>query len=379
MWKMWKLLNRDSKTLEIEEIIDIRSAEIRINELLFEHGKWMIANCIAKSEICTVYKNQNEKKDMYYLLNVRPNPNQTATEFWLDVIDKYYSYKGEVLIVNIGDHLYVADSYTKSNDVLYEKTFYNVTLKIDNDYLKLRNQFNADSSMLIRRKDKKVDTYLTMVNDKISDLMIAAMSAYRKKSPKYKMKIPNGFRIQTKEGKPVTGSEYADQISKELDNPSTSTIVIPQNLDFDAINNSGVSSDEISSIFNHAAKNVAMALNIPINAFLGSITEKSDAVDELITFAVSIVVEQINDAFNYCLMSKDSFLNGSKIFFDLSNCKHRDILSNASGIDKLIADGFSINQILEMFGKPTFNEEWANTHSITKNYGKIDDTKGGEE
>lgn len=373
------MFKKNSRTLEIEEIINLRSTEIKINEFLFQHGKSMIANCIAKSEICTVYNNKNEKKDMYYLLNIRPNPNQTATEFWLDVIDRYYSYKGECLIVMIGGYLYVADSYTKSNDVLKSKTFSNVSIRIDDDYIKSYMTFDCSQSILIRRKDKNVDYYLNMVNDKIADLMIAAMSGYKKKAPKFSIKVPNGFKIQTKEGKMLTSNEYAEDLSKKMDNPSISTVVLPQSLEFNEIKNSStVSADEIKNIYNQAANNVAMALNIPINAFLGSITEKSDAIDELITFAVSIIVEQINDAFNYCLMEKESYINGSKIFFNMSKSKHRDLLSNASSIDKLVADGFSHNEILELFGMPIIDEEWANEHNITKNYGKVDSTKGGE-
>ena len=377
---MWDIFKRNSKTLEIEEIINLRSTEIKINEFLFEHGKTMIANCIAKSQICTVSDGKNEKGDMYYLLNIRPNPNQTATEFWLDVINKYFSYKGEVLIVEIGGNLYIADTYEKSKDVLKGQTFTRVTIRIDDNYIESYKTFSAENSMLIRRMDKKIDSYLDIVNDKIADLMVAAMSGYRKKAPKFYMKIPSGMKLQTKEGKILSGNEYSEQISKDIDNSSTKVIVLPENLTFESIKNeSNISTEEIKSIFNQAATNVAIALNIPINAFLGSITEKSDAVDELITFSVSVIVEQINDSFNYCLMNKDSFLNGSKIFFDLSNCKHRDILSNATGIDKLIANGFSHNEILEMFDKPTIDEDWANEHYITKNYGKSDDPKGGEE
>lgn len=378
---MWKFLRTNPKTLEIEELINYKSAEIRINDFLFEHGKAMIANCIAKSEICTIEDKKNVKKDMYYLLNVRPNPNQTATEFWLDVIERYFSYEGEVLIVNIGSYLYVASSFTKSNDIMNHQIFSNVSVCIDNNYLLLNKSFTSEESMLIKRKDKKINFYLDSVNDKIADLMIAAMSGYKKKSPKYKMKIPNGLRLQDSNGKVIANNEYSQMMSNEMNNAESSVILMPSSLEFDAIKSEcNVTTEEIKSIFNLAATNVSLALNIPLNAFLGTITEKSDAIDELITFGVSIIVEQINDAFNYCLMNKNSFLNGNKIFFDLSNSKHRDILSNASAIDKLVADGFSHNEILEMFGKPIIDEEWAYKHNITKNYGEVDDiSKGGEE
>ena len=153
---MWNIFKRSSKTLEIEHLIDLKSTEIKVHEFLFEHGKSMIANCIAKSDILTIENGENVKKSMFYLLNVRPNRNQTATEFWSKVIDKYYSIDGEALIVIVGNYLYVADSYSKSNDIINSQRYTNVQISLDNNSMVLRSEFNAENSILIRRTDKKV-------------------------------------------------------------------------------------------------------------------------------------------------------------------------------------------------------------------------------
>lgn len=376
---MWKMFKRNSKTLEIEHIIDLKSTELKIHEFLYEHGKCMIANCIAKSDIYTIEDGKNVKNQLYYLLNVRPNRNETATEFWAKVIDRYYSSDGEVLIVNIGDYLYVADSFSKSNDVIKYQTFYNVSISIDGSSIALRNTFTAENSIFIRRIDKKIDRYLDFVNDKYTDLMIAVINGYMMKAPKFYMKIPNGLRLVDKENKPITTNSYVDDIAKKIKLPDTSIFNIPDQISLQSIKSeSSVSSQEMKDIYNQAAQNVAMALNIPLNAFLGTITEKSDAIDEMITFAVQIIVEQLNDALNHALMEKETYLAKNYVRFNLSKSKHRDIVSSASSIDKLIGDGFSHNQILDLFDIPEIDEDWANQHHITKNYANTKEMKGGD-
>lgn len=374
---MWNIFKRSSKTLEIEHLIDLKSTEIKVHEFLFEHGKSMIANCIAKSDILTIENGENVKKSMFYLLNVRPNRNQTATEFWSKVIDKYYSIDGEALIVIVGNYLYVADSYSKSNDIINSQRYTNVQISLDNNSMVLRSEFNAENSILIRRTDKKVDRYLTFVNDKISDLLIAVFNGYRMKAPKFKMIIPSGFKIM-RDDKIVTGNEYTQEISEKLNSSEPTVIPISDKASLESIqSSSNVTSQEFKDIYNQAANNVAMALNIPVNAFLGTITEKSDAIDEMITFAVQVVVEQINDALNYGLMKKETYLNGNYVLFDLSRSKHRDIISSSVNIEKLISNGFSFNQIMWLYRLPEIPEDWANEHYITKNYANSVDMKGG--
>lgn len=97
----------------------------------------------------------------------------------------------------------------------------------------------------------------------------------------------------------------------------------------------------------------------------------------MITFAVQVVVEQINDALNYGLMKKETYLNGNYVLFDLSRSKHRDIISSSVNIEKLISNGFSFNQIMWLYRLPEIPEDWANEHYITKNYANSVDMKGG--
>lgn len=69
---------------------------------------------------------------------------------------------------------------------------------------------------------------------------------------------------------------------------------------------------------------------------------------------------------------------------DTSHVKHVDLFSNATQIDKLVQSGtHTINMILRALGQPQINEDWADQHFITKNYGTVQnvlqDIEGGGE
>ena len=72
------------------------------------------------------------------------------------------------------------------------------------------------------------------------------------------------------------------------------------------------------------------------------------------------------------------FRKGNYMKIETLAVKHIDIFDIATPVDKLISSGaFTINDILEVLGKPRIEEEWADQHFMTKNYSKIQDLLAG--
>mgnify|MGYP006904109456 FL=1 len=72
------------------------------------------------------------------------------------------------------------------------------------------------------------------------------------------------------------------------------------------------------------------------------------------------------------------FKAGNYVKIETLAVKHIDILILQLQVDKLISSGaFTINDILEVLGKPRIEEDWANQHFMTKNYSKIQDLLAG--
>ena len=71
---------------------------------------------------------------------------------------------------------------------------------------------------------------------------------------------------------------------------------------------------------------------------------------------------------NMALVGKKSYLNGEKIWIDMSKYKHVDVIESAANLDKLRAIGFNLDEIFEMVGWEPLGTEFSKQRVITKNY-----------
>lgn len=79
------------------------------------------ANFLARTVSQSEFKTAN--KDVYYKLNVRPNPNQTATSFWQELVFKLITDNEVLVIQDDTQDLLIADSYTHNVKAVFPDTF----------------------------------------------------------------------------------------------------------------------------------------------------------------------------------------------------------------------------------------------------------------
>ena len=101
---------------------------------------------------------------------------------------------------------------------------------------------------------------------------------------------------------------------------------------------------------------------------MGTITEKSDAANEFITYAVSPIISVIEDSMNAKFVGEESFLSGERIWIDISRYKHVDVIESADKLDKLRAIGFNFDEILRIIGWDELDNKFSQERYVTKNY-----------
>lgn len=120
--------------------------------------------------------------------------------------------------------------------------------------------------------------------------------------------------------------------------------------------------------------------DIPEAVFNGNITEKSDATNEFITYAVSPIAEVINDTLTaYKIGINDYCKEKEKVMVWLARFKHVDVVDSAVNLDKLRGIGFNYDEIREMVGYPLLNTEFSQARALTKNYGEEDNSNAAQE
>lgn len=334
----------------------------------------MIAHAIAKSEFIVNRKGKREKDHIYWLLNIRPNPNETATDFWIEAIRRLLLDE-ECVICYVGNHLYIADSFTVNNSVMVPETYSNVTIISNDNTIKLQRGFTSNEIIHLRSRNKKIIGFLEKVLN-IYNSTISAMCAAKKTSsiPRYTLDVEGSMPVihtKDKEGKPkvVTIDQYKSDIKKLLESDEIEVLTNSSGLKVSQLQaQANVSSEDIVKLANEIMVECAFAFDIPKAVFLGEITEKADSTNEFITYAVGWIVELLNDSLNAKLVGEEDYLKGEMIWIDMSKYKHVDIIESAANLDKLRSIGFNFDEVREMAGWESLNTEFSQQRVITKNY-----------
>lgn len=377
---------------EFINIIDILFGKDNMQNYIYTlaeaHAIDLIAKTIAKCEIQTFElkdkKIQETKQDLYWTLNLQPNYNENGTTFIYKLVTKLLTEKTALVLINKTSKinlLYVADEYNASKSILHEKTFNNIVVS-DNEgnTLPLDKTYNSNNSIYYSLKNTELATASENFKINIGKVLKATQNSFvRANTGKWRLKNPGKqpalMDIET--NKPMSYEEYKTKITEGLLSEEEAIVLLSEQ--FDLINLNKDCKKELTdfeTLFVRIGSTVAQNWNIPLDVFFGNRTEKSTGNSDFITFAVDPYFEIIEDGFNVSLVGKEDFLKGEYVQFNRTNIVHKDVLDCGTGIDKLTANRFSRNEINKLLKLPQIDEDWADEHSITKNYGKV---KGGVE
>jgi len=123
-------------------------------------------------------------------------------------------------------------------------------------------------------------------------------------------------------------------------------------------------------IFNFTARGFL----IPVVLVNGSVEKTADANERLLTYAIDPLADQLQEEINRKRYGFEEWRDHrSHLRVDTSAILHFDLFAQAANIEKLIGSCFTYNEIQRAVGGEEINEEWANTHFLTKNIGRVTD------
>ena len=366
--------NKKGELQSLSDLISVEVKKMKITKMAVEKAIGMVAHAIAKSEFIVQGKNERLRNELYWSLNVKPNPNETATEFWIEVIQRLLK-NSECLICIIEKKFYIADSFQVNNSVMLNQIYSNITITANGESLQLNNTYTSDEVIHLKAKNKKIRAYMETVM-KMHDDVVSAMEAAIKisKTPKFILKIAGAMpviRTLRADGteQTLTVDEFKKNIKNLLESENIEILQASNGLEISQLKiDTAVTSEDVVKISKEIFEECAFAFDIPKTVFMGEITEKADSTNEFITYAVGWVAEILNDAMNATLVGKESFLSGEYIWIDLSGFKHRDLVESANYLDKLRSIGFSLDEIRQAIGWEPLNTPFSQERVITKNY-----------
>lgn len=336
-----------------------------------EIGIDIIAAAIGKVEIQTYKNNKYYRGSDYYRWNVKPNHNQSATEFWHEVVYKLIKER-QVLIVPVANQLIAADSFTINKRDLAPSFFTAVT----KGSYSISGSFNTDNCIFISAE------YHTNLNKLISGLgtvldesLKIALKHYNDEGGEHGILYLNSNPALSDDEQDA----YAEELNKRFKkfySQRDSLAILYEGMRYEKVssNNSVKTAfiSDVQAITKEAYSKVAQALKISPALLLGE-GIKSEEINSFINFCIAPFLDTIVECANAVMYSKDEYLSGNYIKVDYSNVKYYDAIECADRIDKLRSDGiYTPNEIRVKFGDSTIDEDFADDYVITKNYAETE-------
>lgn len=333
------------------------------------------ANALVMSEFLTYEEKQEVKKNNYYLLNVEPNKNQNATEFWHECISKLF-YKNEVLIVQKDDEFFIADSFNVDKYVFYEDVYTNVVVR---DY-QLKETFRESDVLYFKLNNNNIKNIIDGLYSDYGKLLSKSIHNYNSSNGKKGI-----LRIKSMFSQRKDSQEKLDELMqkkfKKYFESDNAVLPLQEGLDFEESKNTGVSKDtrDIKKLIDDIIEFVCASLHVPAGLVKGDVVNVADQTDNFITFCINPLAKLIANELNRKIYGKEDFTKGSYVRVDTQRIKSVDLQKLSSSADLLFRIGVnSINDNLKMLGREPISEDWAKAHYVTKNYQSVLDLKGGE-
>jgi HK97 family phage portal protein len=358
----------------LAETITIELEKLNIAKLAVEKAETMIAKAIAKSDI--LIQTQSEHKRKYeYRLNVQPNDNENGTYFWTKVVKKLLR-EGEVVIVRIGDKYYRVQSFQESDNVMTGRLYSNITIEAAEKQYSLLKTFLSGDVIHLRYDNSKIRVLLNSVLSQYETTANSVNAMMQiANTPKFKLKVPGPLNLvrRGKDGesdKKITKEEYTEELKKLLESKSLAIITESSGITLEQLGiQTATKAEELVKIKEEINNATAEAYDIPQAVFNGNITEKSDATNEFITYAVGPVAEVINDELTAKLVGAEDYAGkNERVMVWLARFKHVDVVDSANNLDKLRSNGWNFDEIREMVGYPVLNTPFSQARALTKNY-----------
>lgn len=360
-----------SKTRIGPEVITIDIPnDIYIKELAIYSAISLIANAISQSEVKVYENGKSVQNEDYFSLNIKPNPNESASQFWHKVTEKALRDEKGALCFISGRNLYCADDFVLEQKRPFQGHIYSgVTV----DDFQMDRKFAADQVFIFKLENIQAKKLIDGLYSSVGSVISTAMSAYKDTNAvKYKLKI---------DGVQAGDTNFNEEFKKILEEPlkkymngDAKLYIEYTGRTLEKMKSEGTqkSSDDTIKLIEEVFKITGKAFKIPESLMLGNITNMNDVVKSFLTFAVDPFADMIGQVLTG-QYGYENWKQGNYYKVDTSGVNHVDVFDMADKIDKLISSAFaSIDEVRERAGLDSLNEEWSKKHLLTKNYEFID-------
>lgn len=372
------ILRRNS---ELESLFDLdfsyeTSHRAYLKKMALETCINFIGRTISQSDFRFMKNGKRQENAWHYLLNVRPNTDQSAANFWQRFIYELI-FENEVLVVlSDNNDLLIADSFTRKEYAVYPDIFTDVTVK---DYT-FKRAFKMDEVIYLTYNNEKLTKFMDGMFSDFGDLF-----SWMIETSKHSNQIRSTVNLDTTQS---LDDESTAKLQKFIDKlfsafRRSAIAIVPKLKGFDynevtgGGSNKSQSVEELIKLKKSLVDDVANILGIPKALVHGDLSDYETSIKAYVKFCVGPLVKKVSDELNAKLIGKEKYMKGERV--EVRGVTDLNPLEVADAVDKLIASmAYSPNEIRVKLGDEPSPDPRLDKHYFTKNYQPVDSVEGGE-
>lgn len=368
------LLKRNKEIAELAYTADFDELEERMESVYLKRMALDIcANFIARAVGQSRFKVTDSGWD--YKLNVRPNTDTSAVQFWEQLAYKLIVDNRVLVVLSDTDDLLIADGWARKELALYEDTFEGVTVK---DYTFNRN-FKMGDVLYMEYNNSKLKRFTDGLFREYSDIYNRMTAAVKRNNQiRGTVSIEGGGKL---DGEAQTLMQnYIDKLFQTFQNRSIAIAPLQKGFSYEEYSNkngtSNITIDEINKIPIYLIDMVADALGIPTALLHGDRAELKDNMTAFNKYCLPGMLKKIESELNAKIISQKAYQRGERV--EVVGINKPDIFDLAEPVEKLISSSaFNPNEIREELGYEP--REGGDEYFNTKNLEKAGKKEGEEE
>lgn len=350
------------------------TAEVFYKELAIQSCVNLIANTVARSEFRTYDKGKEVRKDNYYLFNIEPNPNKSASKFWRQVIHNLI-HNNEALVVQNEGYFYIAEEFTCKKFAFREYLYSGIVI----DGLQLKESKIEPEVLHFELHNEKIRTCIEGLYTSYAKLIATSQKSYKKNNSwRGKVNVPTNYP-QTVKAQEELQDLFQNKFRRFFEAENDAVIPLTNGLSYEELKSGGTEGRDIRSFIDDIFDYTAMAFQVPPLLMKGGVADTDNSVSNFLTFCVNPLAELIADEVNRKLYKKEKYLESSYLKVDTSHIRAVDIKHIANALDVLTRIGaYSVDDSLKALGMEPLRTEWSTCRWLTKNYERIEHRHAGE-
>lgn len=322
-----------------------------------------------------------ESKEWDYILNVRPNSDNSAAAFWQKFFYKLMANNEILVVVSDDNQLLIADSFYRNEYAVYEDTFNDVIVK---DYA-FKRTFKMSEVIYVEYNNDKLSKFTKGLFDDSGELYGRILEvAMRNNQIRASVGIDSTGTL--KDDKDAGGRTRTEKlqgfINKVYNSYRTNSVAIVPKMkgfEYEEYTNkqggSNQSLEELAKMATSLIDDIANMIGVPTALIYGEKSEMDSNIKAYKKLCIIPLAKKLQDELNAKILLKSEYLKGQRV--EVFGMLPPDPLELATQADKLVSSGmFYIDEARDMFEYEPLPDGKGQIQLITKNYEQT--LKGGE-